>query len=64
MTRVIKRTVDTVSPAVAREAYAVENESLYAVFGDEVLELARRLVDAGIQTREGEMEHEKILNSM
>lgn len=61
---VIKRTVDTVAPALGREAYVIENESLYSVFGEEVLELARRLVDAGIQTREGEMEHERILNSM
>lgn len=61
---VIKATVNAVAPAIPLEAYTVENESLYAVFGDEVLELAHKQLDAGVQTREGERDLERILNSM
>ncbi len=60
----IKSTVDTVAPPIPHEAYAVENGALYSVFGEEVLELAQKQLAAGVQTREGERDLERILNSM
>ncbi len=60
----IKTTVNAMSPAVPLTAYAVENSSLYAAFGDEVFELARKLLAAGVQTREGELDYERISNSI
>ncbi|MEU0853374.1 hypothetical protein ABZ387_36485 [Streptomyces flaveolus] len=42
----------------------MENEGLYAAFGEDVTELAHKLVAAGIQTREGERDHERIANSI
>lgn len=59
-----KAAVDAIAPPVPHTAYAVENEGLYAAFGDEVTALARKLLAAGIQTREGEREHERIANSI
>ncbi|MFD5297095.1 hypothetical protein ACFWJU_18020 [Streptomyces mutabilis] len=47
-----------------RAAYAVENEGLFAAFGDEVTELAHKLLAAGTQTCEGERDHERIANSI
>lgn len=60
----VKTTVNAMAPAVALDAYAVENTSLYAAFGDEVFELADKLLAAGIQTREGELDFERISNSI
>lgn len=60
----IKTTVNAVAPALPLEAYAVENRSLYAAFGDEVFELANKLLAAGVQTREGERDYERISNSI
>lgn len=60
----IKTTVNAMAPAVPAAAYAVENNSLYAAFGDEVFELARKLLAAGVQTREGELNYERISNSI
>ena len=59
-----KTTVDAVAPAIPLQAYAVENTSLYAAFGPEVLELAHKLLAAGVQTREGERDYERISNSI
>ena len=60
----IKATVNAVAPAITPEAYSVENDSLYAAFGDEVFELAHKLLAAGVQTREGELDYERISNSI
>ncbi|MBU3869113.1 enoyl-CoA hydratase/isomerase family protein, partial [Streptomyces sp. 4503] len=61
---ITKAAVDTVAQPIPRAAYAVENEGLFAAFGDEVTELAHKLLAAGIQTREGERDHERIANSI
>ncbi|MUT88216.1 enoyl-CoA hydratase/isomerase family protein [Streptomyces sp. Z38] len=61
---ITKAAVDAIAPPIPHAAYAVENEGLYAAFGDAVTELAHKLLAAGIQTREGEREHERIANSM
>lgn len=61
---VIKETVNAVEPAVTRAAYAVENAALMATADAAVVELAHKLLAAGIQTREGERDHEGILNSI
>ena len=60
----IKTTVNAVAPAVPLNAYAAENASLYAAFGDEVFELADKLLAAGVQTREGELNYERISNNI
>ena len=60
----VKTTVNAMAPAVPLETYAVENTSLYAAFGDEVFELADKLLAAGVQTREGELDYERISNSI
>ena len=60
----IKATVNVVAPALPLEAYTAENDSLYAAFGDEVYEVANKLLAAGIQTREGELDFERISNSI
>jgi enoyl-CoA hydratase/carnithine racemase len=59
-----KAAVDTIAPPIPHSAYAVENEGLYAAFGDDVTALAHKLLAAGIQTREGERDHERIANSI
>ncbi|WP_409202693.1 enoyl-CoA hydratase/isomerase family protein [Streptomyces rochei] len=61
---ITKAAVDAVAPPIPRAAYAVENKGLFAAFGDEVIELAHKLLAAGIQTREGERDHERIANSI
>jgi enoyl-CoA hydratase/carnithine racemase len=61
---VTKAAVDAVAQPIPHAAYAVENEGLFAAFGDEVTELAHKLLAAGIQTREGERDHERIANSI
>ena len=61
---VIKRAVDTVAPPIPQSAYATEHEGLVTTADAEVVELAGRLLAAGIQTCEGEREHERILYSM
>ncbi|AZM59221.1 MULTISPECIES: enoyl-CoA hydratase/isomerase family protein [unclassified Streptomyces] len=60
----IKAAVDAVAPPIPRAAYAVENEGLFAAFGDEVTDLAHKLLAAGVQTREGERDLERIVNSV
>ncbi|MGY5049885.1 hypothetical protein ACWDE0_30405 [Streptomyces sp. 900105755] len=59
-----KAAVDAVAQPNPSAAYAVENEGLFAAFGDEVIELAHKLLAAGIQTREGERDHERIANGI
>lgn len=61
---VIKATVNTMAPAIPLEAYTVENDGLMTTADSEVVELAHRLLAAGIQTREGERDHERIVNSI
>ncbi|OZM82411.1 enoyl-CoA hydratase/isomerase family protein [Pseudonocardia sp. MH-G8] len=58
----IKTTVDAVAPTVPHEAYEVENTSLYALFGDDVVTTAHRQVAAGVQTRDGERDLEGLLD--
>jgi enoyl-CoA hydratase/carnithine racemase len=60
----VKAAVNAVAPAVPRAAYTVENDGLVATMGPEVTRRAHMLLAAGIQTREGEREHERILNSL
>lgn len=59
---VIKATVDAVAPAVPHQAYVVENEGLITTADAWVVQRAHQLLAAGIQTRQGEREHERILN--
>lgn len=61
---ITKAAVNTIAPQIPHGAYVVENEGLFAAFGDEVTELAHKLLVAGIQTREGERDHERIANSV
>lgn len=60
----IKATVNAVAAPIPREAYAAENTSLYSLFGEEVVEIARRQLAAGVQTRNGERDLEGLLNTM
>lgn len=60
----IKAAVNAVAPAVPRAAYAVENDGLMATMGPDVTRRAHELLAAGIQTREGELEHERIVSSI
>ena len=58
----IKATVGAVVPGLPHSAYAIEHSGLMATMGGEVTELAHALLGAGIQTREGERDHEGIVN--
>ncbi|MFJ9349309.1 hypothetical protein [Streptomyces sp. NPDC101237] len=60
----ITETVNAVEPPSTRAAYAVENAALMATADAAVVELAHKLLAAGIQTREGERDHERILDSI
>ncbi|WP_419706874.1 enoyl-CoA hydratase/isomerase family protein [Promicromonospora sp. NFX87] len=60
----IKAAVNAMAPAIPRAAYAVENDGLMATMGPDVTRRAHELLAAGIQTREGELEHERIVNSI
>lgn len=60
----IKAAVNAMAPAVPRAAYAVENDGLMATMGPDVARRAHELLAAGIQTREGELEHERIVSSI
>lgn len=60
----IKAAVNAMAPAVPRAAYAVENAGLMATMGPDVTRRAHELLAAGIQTREGELEHERIVSSI
>jgi enoyl-CoA hydratase/carnithine racemase len=60
----IKAAVDAVAPAVPHAAYSIENDGLMATMGPEVTQRAHQLVAAGIQTRAGELDHERIVNSI
>lgn len=60
----IKAAVNAVAPAVPRAAYAVENDGLMTTMGPEVTQRAHDLLAAGIQTREGELDHERIVASL
>jgi enoyl-CoA hydratase/carnithine racemase len=61
---VIKATVNQIAPAIPQEAYQVENAGLVATADAEVVALAHKLLVAGIQTREGERDHERILDTV
>ena len=60
----IKAAVNAMAPAIPRAAYAVENDGLMATMGPDVTRRAHELLAAGIQTREGELEHERIVSSI
>ncbi|HEY8984806.1 MAG TPA: enoyl-CoA hydratase/isomerase family protein [Streptomyces sp.] len=59
-----KAAVDAVVRPIPHEAYVVENEALYEAIGDDVMERAHKLLAAGLQTREGERDHERIAGSV
>ncbi|GAB2475239.1 enoyl-CoA hydratase/isomerase family protein [Promicromonospora xylanilytica] len=59
----IKEAVNAMAPAVPRGAYALENDGLMTTMGPEVTQRAHELLAAGIQTREGERDHERIIGS-
>lgn len=59
-----KKTVDTVAQAISLDAFAVENTSLFALFGEEVLDIAHKQLAAGVQTREGERDLEGLVHGM
>jgi enoyl-CoA hydratase/carnithine racemase len=60
----IKAAVNAMAPAIPRAAYAVEHDGLMATMGPDVTRRAHELLAAGIQTREGELEHERIVSSI
>lgn len=60
----IKATVNAVAPAIPHAAYALEHAGLMATADDEVVRLGHDLLAAGIQTRAGEREHERIVNEV
>lgn len=60
----IKATVNTVSPGIPHEAYALENASLYSLFSEDLVELAHKQPAAGVQTREGERDLEGLIDRM
>ncbi|MFI9487571.1 enoyl-CoA hydratase/isomerase family protein [Promicromonospora sp. NPDC052451] len=60
----VKAAVNTVAGEIPRAAYAVENDGLTATIGPEVTQRAHALLAAGIQTRAGELDHERIVNSL
>ncbi|MBL0885258.1 enoyl-CoA hydratase/isomerase family protein [Myceligenerans indicum] len=60
----IKAAVNAVASPVPRAAYAVENDGLMTTMGPEVTQRAHDLLAAGIQTREGELDHERIVASV
>lgn len=45
-------------------AYAVENASLYSLFTEDMVEVAREQLAAGVQTREGERNLEGLVDSL
>ncbi|GAB3275597.1 enoyl-CoA hydratase/isomerase family protein [Kineosporia babensis] len=60
----LKTTVETVAPAVPHQAYAVENASLYSLFTEDMVDLAHRHLAAGVQTREGELNYEAVVDTL
>ncbi|MFJ5115820.1 enoyl-CoA hydratase/isomerase family protein [Streptomyces sp. NPDC088551] len=60
----IKATVETITPKIPHQAYAVENAALYSLFTDDMVASAHKQLAAGVQTREGERDLERILDSL
>ena len=60
----IKQTVNAAAPGAPREAFVLENTSLYSLFSEELVELAHKQLAAGVQTREGERDLEGLLDRM
>ncbi|MCX5525279.1 enoyl-CoA hydratase/isomerase family protein [Streptomyces bobili] len=60
----IKATVETITPKIPHQAYAVENAALFSLFTDDMVASAHKQLAAGVQTREGERDLERILDSL
>jgi len=60
----IKATVETITPKIPHPAYAVENSALFALFTEDMVASAHRQLAAGVQTREGERDLERILDKI
>jgi len=60
----IKATVRAAAPPAPAEAYAVENAALYSLFTEDMVEIAKRQLAAGVQTREGELDLEGLVDSL
>ncbi|MFJ9161364.1 enoyl-CoA hydratase/isomerase family protein [Streptomyces griseoviridis] len=60
----IKATVETITPKIPHQAYAVENSALFSLFTDDMVASAHKQLAAGVQTREGERDLERILDSL
>ncbi|BCJ50314.1 putative enoyl-CoA hydratase [Actinoplanes sp. NBRC 14428] len=60
----VKNTVETITPKIPHHAYAVENAALFSLFTEDMVESAHRQLAAGVQTREGERDLERILDSL
>lgn len=60
----IKAAVDAVSPAIEDAAYVVENQGLVDTADGDVADIAHKLLAAGVQTREGERDYERIARSV
>ncbi|MEU6050753.1 enoyl-CoA hydratase/isomerase family protein [Streptomyces xanthochromogenes] len=57
----IKATVETITPKIPHQAYAMENAAL---FTDDMVASAHKQLAAGVQTREGERDLERILDNL
>ncbi|MFJ5294768.1 enoyl-CoA hydratase/isomerase family protein [Streptomyces sp. NPDC088348] len=60
----IKATVETITPKIPHQAYAVENAALFSLFTDDMVASAHKQLAAGVQTREGERDLERILDTL
>lgn len=60
----LKRIVERAAPAAERDVYAVENTALYGLFTEDMVRIARRQLEAGVQTREGERDLEGLVDSI
>ncbi|GAB6899288.1 enoyl-CoA hydratase/isomerase family protein [Kineosporia succinea] len=60
----LKQVVDATAPAPSHAVYAVENAALYSLFTEDMVEIARRQLAAGVQTREGERDLEGLVDRL
>ncbi|MFI9534398.1 enoyl-CoA hydratase/isomerase family protein [Nocardia fusca] len=60
----IKATVRAATPPAPGHAYVVENAFLYSLFTEDMVEIARKQLAAGAQTRKGERDLEGLVDSL
>ncbi|MFI5703407.1 enoyl-CoA hydratase/isomerase family protein [Streptomyces xanthochromogenes] len=60
----IKATVETITPKIPHQTYAVENAALFSLFTYDMVASAHKQLAAGVQTREGERDLERILDNL